>query len=118
MPAEWRAKLPNRNVEGQDTVAEFRDELREWLRENCPQEIHGRQFDFAGGRKRPITEPGFQRWFDACYERGLTVPAWPKEFGGAALDRSEARVLREEIAAIGAPNPLGGMGISMIGPTL
>ena len=99
-------------------MTEFRDELREWLHESCPQELRGRQFDFAGGRKRPITEPAFQRWFDACYERGLTVPAWPGEFGGAALDRSEMRVLREEMAAIGAPNPLTGMGIAMIGPTL
>ena len=96
----------------------FRDEMRAWLAGSCPQEIRGRQFDFAGGRKRPIEEPAFQRWFDACCERGLTVPEWPTEFGGAALDRSEMRILREEMVAIGAPIPLGGMGISMIGPTL
>ena len=99
-------------------MAEFREATKAWLHESCPQAIRGRQFDFAGGRKQPISEPVFQRWFDACYERGLTVPAWPKEFGGAALDRSEIRILREEMAAIWAPTPLGGMGISMIGPTL
>ena len=105
-------------VRGKTPVAEFRDATKAWLYESCPQAVRGRQFDFAGGRKQPISEPAFQRWFDACYERGLTVPAWPKEFGGAALDRSEIRILREEMAAIGAPTPLGGMGISMIGPTL
>ncbi len=99
-------------------MGEFRDEIRAWLAESCPAEIRGRQFDFAGGRKRPINEPAFERWFDACCERGLTVPEWPTEFGGAGLDRSEMRILREEMAAAGAPVPLGGMGVAMIGPTL
>ena len=99
-------------------MAEFRDEIRTWLGESCPPEIRGRQFDFAGGGKRPIKEPAFQRWFDSCCERGLTVPEWPTEYGGAALDRSEMRILREEMAAIRAPAPLGGMGVAMIGPTL
>jgi acyl-CoA dehydrogenase len=99
-------------------LGEFRDEIRAWLAESCPAEIRGRPFDFAGGRKRPINEPAFERWFDACCERGLTVPEWPTEFGGAGLDRSEMRILREEMAAAGAPVPLGGMGVAMIGPTL
>ncbi|MFV2090031.1 MAG: acyl-CoA dehydrogenase family protein, partial [Pseudomonadales bacterium] len=74
--------------------------------------------DFAGGARHPITDPAFQGWFDACCERGLTVPTWPKAYGGAQLDRAESQIVREEMAAIGAPEPLVGMGIAMIGPTL
>ena len=99
-------------------MASFREEIREWLGENCPQEILGRKFEYVGGRKRPITDPAFQRWFDACCERGLTVPMWPKEYGGGELDPSSFQILREEMVAIGAPAPLGGMGVAMIGPTL
>jgi len=100
------------------SVAEFRQEMRAWLSDNCPAEIRGRRIGFTGGSKQPITEPGFQGWFDACYERGLTVPSWPKEYGGAALDESQERILRQEMATIGAPAPLAGMGVAMIGPTL
>jgi alkylation response protein AidB-like acyl-CoA dehydrogenase len=99
-------------------VGDFREEIRQWLSENCPQEVRDRKFDFVGGRKRPIADPAFQRWFDACCERGLTAPTWPKTYGGGGLDQAEVRTLREEMAAIGAPSPLGGMGVAMIGPTL
>ncbi len=51
-------------------------------------------------------------------EKGWGVPTWPKQYGGGGLTPAEARVLYEEMARIGAVNPIGGMGVIMFGPTL
>ena len=98
-------------------LASFRREVRGWLEQHCPQELRGKGFGYEGGAKEPISEAQ-RRWFDACYERGWTVPGWPKAYGGAGLDAQHHRALRAEMAAVGAPPPLTGMGVSMIGPTL
>ena len=58
-------------------------------------------------------------WRKAIGEKGWAVPTWPKELGGGGLSKGEARVLQQEMARIGAFNPLlFGMGITMIGPTI
>jgi len=46
------------------------------------------------------------------------VPTWPQHLGGGGLSKAEARVLAEEMARVGARNPIGGMGVIMFGPTL
>jgi alkylation response protein AidB-like acyl-CoA dehydrogenase len=51
-------------------------------------------------------------------ERGWGTPTWPKAYGGGGLSRAEAKVLGEEMARLGAYNPIGGMGVIMFGPTL
>ena len=51
-------------------------------------------------------------------ERGWTVPDWPKDYGGGGLSPAETKVLQQEMARIGARNPLMSFGISMLGPAL
>ena len=51
-------------------------------------------------------------------ERGWTGPDWPSAYGGGGLSPAETKVLREEMAAIRARNPLNSFGISMLGPAL
>ncbi len=92
--------------------------FRAWVKQACPEEIRGSKFEYQGGSKQPITHPAFQRWFDACVERGFTVPEWPKEYGGAGMDKREARTLREAMRACGAPLALQGVGPTMLGSTL
>jgi len=99
------------------SLEKFRQETRDWLSANCPESIRDSRIVFAGGRKDPITNEDFRRWFDNCRKRGYTVPSWPETYGGAGLSPDEAKVLDQEIWAIRAPKPLAGMGISMIGPT-
>jgi len=96
----------------------FRHEIQDWLAANCPESIRGSGLSFSGGDKEPIENKDFQTWFDHCLERGYTVPSWPKEYGGAGLSPAEVKVLYEEMRALRAPQPLVGMGYSMIGPTL
>ena len=99
-------------------LSEFRAETSAWLKENLPERVVGRGDGFAGGTKAGPQSADHRRWFEACYERGFTVPSWPTAYGGAGLDPSFTRALREEMAAVRAPAPLGGMGVTMIGPTL
>ena len=51
-------------------------------------------------------------------DRGWGTPTWPKKYGGGGLNKRQARVLEEELAGAGAFNPIGGMGVMMLGPTL
>ena len=99
-------------------LAEFRDEAREWLEENCPESLRGPGQVLAGGRKQNIENQDSLIWLERCAERGYTVPMWPTSYGGAGLSLAEFLVLLEEMRRIGARTPLAGMGTSMIGPTL
>ena len=103
------------------TTEEFRLETRGWLEENCPQSMRCRMVsgeEVNGGRKKPSTNPDAYLWLERMAEKGWTVPTWPKEYGGAALDKIQFLILLEELSRIEARPPLTGMGVSMIGPTL
>ncbi|HEY8603494.1 acyl-CoA dehydrogenase family protein [Tsuneonella suprasediminis] len=101
---------------------QFRSETRAWLDANCPPEMREPVRDDAdvywGGRKATFKNDAQKAWFEACRDKGYTVPAWPKEFGGAGLSPAEAKVLREEMARINARSPLSSFGIWMLGPAL
>ena len=100
----------------------FRRETRAWLEENCPPEMRTPPRSDAdvcwGGRKFRPSSPAQAEWLHVMGERGWTVPDWPAEYGGGGLTAAEAKVLREEMAALGCRNPLQSFGISMLGPAL
>ncbi len=100
----------------------FRAETRAWLEANCPAEMREPVRDEAdvywGGRNASFKNDAQKAWFDACVAKGYTVPAWPKEYGGAGLNPAEAKVLRQEMSRIGARPPLSSFGIWMLGPAL
>ncbi|MDX2276913.1 MAG: acyl-CoA dehydrogenase family protein [Hyphomonadaceae bacterium] len=61
----------------------------------------------------------FSREFCAkLAERGLLVPHWPKEFGGAGADHWCHFILNEEMKAAGEPRGPQYMNVNWIGPTL
>ena len=96
----------------------FRDEVRSWLADNCPPSARGPGEVITIGSKRPMADPELLEWRHRLGERGWTIPTWPREYGGGGLSPDEARVLAEEMRAIKARAPMGGMGTSMLGPTL
>jgi len=103
---------------GADTQTEaFRDEARAWLSENFPPSLAHAGPTAAVGGGRELT-PDDEVWRGRMGEKGWGVPTWPKVYGGGGLTAAEAKVLAEEMAAIGASNPIGGMGVMMFGPTL
>ncbi|MFT0891458.1 acyl-CoA dehydrogenase family protein [Pseudochelatococcus sp. G4_1912] len=103
-------------------MEKFRKETRDWLEENCPpamrQPRRGDADTCWGGRGWVFTSQEQRIWFERMVERGWTVPAWPKEYGGGGLSPHEAVILQEEMDAINARPPLESFGISMLGPAL
>ncbi len=101
---------------------QFRSETRAWLAENCPPEmrepLRSEKDVCWGGRNYVPSSPAQKDWLDRMAARGWTVPDWPKAYGGGGLSPAETKILREEMAAIGARNPLNSFGISMLGPAL
>ncbi len=103
------------------SLESFRDEARGWLEENCPASMRtpmpADEYP-GGGREASYANPDTKVWMDRCAERGFSVPTWPKEYGGAGLNKDEAVVLQSEFRRINARPAVVGMGISMIGPAL
>ena len=69
-------------------ISDFRASTRAWLEAHCPADMRTpmtHEDDAVwGGRNGKLSAPQ-QKWLDAMADRGLTVPAWPKEYGGAGL---------------------------------
>jgi alkylation response protein AidB-like acyl-CoA dehydrogenase len=93
----------------------WRGEVRECLRTERPSamgdESVGPEEMFRRGREM------FREWRQKLAAKGWVAPAWPKEYGGAGLGVMEQFIMNEEFAEARAMN-VGGMGTSMIGPTL
>ena len=100
------------------SLATFREEVRNWLAENCPDAARGPGDPITIGSKRPIENEELLTWRNAFGGKGWSIPMWPSEYGGGGLSAEEATVLGEELVAIKARTPMGGMGTSMLGPTL
>ncbi len=96
----------------------LRQEIRDWLAEHCPESARGPGEPITIGTKRPMANPELLQWRHKLGAKGWTVPHWPKAYGGGGMAAAEVRVLNEELRAIKARTPMGGMGVSMIGPTL
>jgi len=95
----------------------FRLETRGWLQQNFPTSLVGRS-DLAALENSAPVEGDFKLWKDRMADKGWGVPTWPVAYGGWGLSAAQLKILREEMAAIGAWNPIVGMGIMMFGPTL
>jgi acyl-CoA dehydrogenase len=101
---------------------QFRADTRAWLEDNCPPEmrepIRSEKDMCWGGRKWAFQSEAQRVWLERMAERGWTVPDWPRDYGGGGLTPAEAKVLKQEMARIGARSPLSSFGISMLGPAL
>jgi alkylation response protein AidB-like acyl-CoA dehydrogenase len=97
----------------------FRAEAREWLEANFPKSLGKDVAAQAAALMSPEKPTGdLALWKERMGQKGWGVPTWPKAYGGGGLSAAEARVLAQEMAKIGAVNPIGGMGVGMFGPTL
>lgn len=98
-------------------LAAFRAEARGWLAETFPASLKNRAAIMLNLNVES-DEPDFLKWKQAMGAKGWGVPTWPKAYGGGGLSKDENRILQQEMAKIGAFNPIGGMGVMMFGPTL
>ena len=101
---------------------QFRRDTRAWLEANCPPEMrrpmNSDEDTFWGGRNTKFSSEPQRVWFERMRDKGWTVPHWPTEYGGGGLDAEQTKIVRQEMAAIGARQPLTSFGISMLGPAL
>lgn len=96
--------------------AEFRGEVRAWLREHLP----------AGWLDSPDPRPTdpkegekLRRWWQReLFEGGWAGLAWPKEYGGRGATLVEQVIFNEEAARARAPEPINIIGLYMAGPTI
>ncbi len=104
--------------------ASFRAQVRELIETKLPARYRRTGGDEEGGswqgdRKssNPEAQQAASEWSSALAERGWIAPHWPKEYGGAGLTPMEQFIFKQEMAQAQAPN-VGGMGVSLLGPTL
>jgi len=100
-------------------LAAFRTEVRDWLDANFPPSLRG---------LAPLHNPtdvserhesaDYHRWVRSVGEKGWGLPTWAVEYGGAGLGAEEAEMLAQEFAQAEAFNPIAGLGVMMLGPTL
>ena len=111
--------------------AKFRLEVRAMIQAKLPDRYRpnngtladGESESLSGGWQadRKSTDPArvasANVWASALAERGWIAPQWPKEYGGAGLTTIEQFIYNQEMAEAAAPS-VGGMGVSLLGPTL
>ena len=102
---------------GGDDLDTFRADARDWLNANFPASLKGKGAMMYNEGVTP-SNPDFKSWVKAMGDKGWGVPTWPKAYGGGGLSTAQARALQQEMNAIGAWSPIGGMGVMMFGPTL
>ena len=96
----------------------FREETRDWLEDNCPESMRSPGMVTSGGRRATFANSDRKLWLDRMAAKGWTAPDWPSEYGGGGLDKEEQQILIEEMRRINARAPLGGHGLTMIGPAI
>lgn len=103
-------------------MEKFRSAVREWLEANCPETMrHPYQSEADvcwGGRNFEFQSEDQRLWLERMAGKGWTAPTWPAEYGGGGLNRAQEKILKSEMARIGARPPLYSFGIHMIGPAL
>lgn len=99
----------------------FRQEVRTWLEANCPDSQRQpiiKEEQIWGGRRRKFASPDAKLWFERMRDKGWTAPEWPTAYGGGGLSATEAKVLEQEMLALGCRPPLYEIGLWMFGPAL
>jgi acyl-CoA dehydrogenase len=104
-----------------DSQEVFRQDVHEWLQANCPESMRKppvREEQVWAGRNQSFPSEDAKVWFERMRDKGWTVPDWPTEYGGGGLDERQAKILKEEMKALGCRAPLLDLGIWMLGPAL
>ena len=83
----------------------FRDKTRRWLEANMPKD------DLKTLAER-------KSWHRQLYEAGYVGMLWPQEYGGWGATAMQQAIVQDEMARIGAPPAINGLGIGFIGPTI
>ncbi|WP_164499267.1 acyl-CoA dehydrogenase family protein [Sphingopyxis witflariensis] len=95
-------------------LAAFRDEIRTFLSEHLPDELHRAASRATSVFMDPAVSLPWQRILNA---RGWAAPDWPEAFGGPGWNEAQRYIFAAECARAGAPN-LAPMGLKMVAPVI
>ena len=94
----------------------FRDEFRQWLAANLPAEWT------KGGSTSSEDNDAYiaylKDWQRKLYDGGWAGISWPKEYGGRGATLIEQSIFQAELARANAPQLIGTIGLSLVGPTI
>ncbi|MBX7223990.1 MAG: acyl-CoA dehydrogenase [Blastocatellia bacterium] len=93
---------------------QFRDEFRSWLAANLPAPE-----ERPKGTRTELGNVTFlKNWQKTLYAGGWAGISWPKEYGGRGATLVEQAIFQEELAHANAPELIGTIGLSLVGPTI
>jgi alkylation response protein AidB-like acyl-CoA dehydrogenase len=92
----------------------FRDEFREWLAANLPAPWQGS----TNSEDRSEYIRYLRDWQQKLYEGGWAGISWPQQFSGRGASLMEQAIFQEELARANAPQLIGTIGLSLVGPTI
>src|SRR3977135_4245318 len=90
----------------------FREEMRTFFREKIPASIRTKVME-----SRHLDKEEMVQSHKILHAKGLTVPHWPKEWGGAEGTPVQHYIYTEELQFNGVPQPLP-FNVSMCGPVV
>jgi alkylation response protein AidB-like acyl-CoA dehydrogenase len=94
----------------------FRDEFRAWLATNVPTE-----WTKGGSTSSEDNEAYIEYlkdWQRKLYDGGWAGISWPKEYSGRGATLMEQSIFQAELARANAPQLIGTIGLSLVGPTI
>src|SRR5437868_524341 len=97
------------------TEQQFRDEFRAWLSAHLPAEWQGGALN---SEDRADFIAYLRDWQRKLYEGGWAGISWPKEYGGRGATLMEQAIFQAELARANAPQLIGTIGLSLVGPTI
>lgn len=91
---------------------EFRQDIRQFISENLPQEMAQRTLMSYHPHK-----PDVLYWTAKLHERGWSVPNWPVEYGGPGWTLRQLHIFEEECFLAGCP-AISPQGLTLVGPVI
>ncbi|HET6538167.1 MAG TPA: acyl-CoA dehydrogenase family protein [Sphingopyxis sp.] len=90
----------------------FQKEVREFIAENYPAELRGKQDE-----GEDLDREDYLAWHKILYKKGWVAPAWPVEYGGTGWTPTQRFIFSEETARADCIKPLP-FGLAMVGPVI
>ena len=89
----------------------FRDEVREFIKENYPEYLREKK------SRQDMSKEDILAWHKVLHKKGWVAPHWPKEYGGTEWNVTQRYIWGEENARA-ETSPLLPFGLSMVGPVI
>jgi alkylation response protein AidB-like acyl-CoA dehydrogenase len=94
----------------------FRQEIRDWLKDNLPKDWEGDRFSRSGDDGEGMSI--YKEFARRLATKKWVAPHWPVKYGGLGLSVIEQLIFNEEMAYANAPIGYSSIGVGWAGPTI